>query len=687
MNVIVKACTKALCVSLLSVAVLVGQASAETKTKTFSVISNGEKVGSLKAEIKGGVTELDYIVRNNGRGPKWTERIVTNKNGDLLEWSVQGESTFGGAVDEEYVWKDGRAKWRSQADSGDVEAVKPGVYIANDTSPWSNGVYAKVFLKTKRDELAVLPGGTMRLKRIGSDQLKAGKNTIPVDIYAISGVDLTPSFFMLDKQGDLAATVPGGSATESVTIREGFESEAPRLEALSNKLTRDMAEELQSKLAHKFDGPIHYQNVRILDTEKGVTSGLARVTVFHGKIAAIDYDDPVAKPREGEVVIDGEGGVLVPGLHDMHAHDTMWSGLFYIAAGVTATRDQGNDPEMIIKLSEDYDAGVLAGPRIVRNGFIEGRSNYSARVAFIADTLEQGLDDVRWYADHGFFQIKLYNSINPEWVKPMAAEAHRLGMGVTGHVPAFMSPDDAILAGYDDIAHINQLELGWLLKEGEDTRTPLRLTGLARGAHLSLDDPKVKRTVALMKEHGVALDTTTVILERLMLSRAGEIAEGDAAYLSHAPIGYQRYRKRTFVPLDAPGADDEYQLGFKKLVEVMGLLYGNGIQMLPGTDDATGFTVHRELELYAEAGIPNAEVMRLATLAAEKYLKRDQMLGSIKTGKYADFFLVPNDPLEDISNVRGAKLVSRGDSIYFPSEIYEALAFKPFSQPPHLEQH
>ena len=112
MNVIVKACTKALCVSLLSVAVLVGQASAETKTKTFSVISNGEKVGSLKAEIKGGVTELDYIVRNNGRGPKWTERIVTNKNGDLLEWSVQGESTFGGAVDEEYVWKDGRAKWR-----------------------------------------------------------------------------------------------------------------------------------------------------------------------------------------------------------------------------------------------------------------------------------------------------------------------------------------------------------------------------------------------------------------------------------------------------------------------------------------------------------------------------------------------------------------------------------------------
>ena len=69
---------------------------------------------------------------------------------------------------------------------------------------------------------------------------------------------------------------------------------------------------------------------------------------------------------------------------------------------------------------------------------------------------------VHWYADRGYREIKIYNSFNPDWMKPVAAEAHRLGLGVTGHVPAFSSPDRVIADGYDTIAHINQLMLGWL---------------------------------------------------------------------------------------------------------------------------------------------------------------------------------------------------------------------------------
>lgn len=659
------------------------ETAAAVETKRFSVVSSGEKVGLLVATIDGSVVDLDYIVRNNGRGPKWTERIETGKDGRVVKWTVSGESTFGAAVDEEYVWTEGRAKWRSQADEGDVAAPEPAVYVANDSSPWSDGVYVKALLKAKDGRVPVLPGGALQLETIRKDRLGEGRGAIPVTIYAISGVDMQPSFVMIDKDGDLAATIGRGS----VTVREGFEDQVPLLEDLSVELTREKVLAMQRALSHRYDGPIHYQNVRVFDPVKGAVSDLARVTVFQDRIAAIDYDNPAAQPREGETVIDGEGGVLVPGLHDMHSHSSPWSGFFYLAAGVTGTRDQGNGQEEILELMADIEAGDLAGPRIVRNGFIEGRSEHSARVAVIADTLEEGLDAVRWYADHGFFQIKLYNSIKPEWVKPLADEAKRLGLGVTGHVPAFMTPDEAILAGYDDIAHINQFVLGWLLKEGEDTRTPLRLTGLARGAHFDLDDPKVKRTVALMKEHDVALDTTTVILERLMLSRAGEVAEGDTPYLDHAPIGYQRYRKRTFVPLDRPEADEEYRKGFQMLMDMMMLLHKNDVQLLPGTDDGTGFTLHRELELYAKAGIPNAEVLRLATLACEEYLGRDQDLGTIEPGKYADFFLIAENPLEDIGAIRDIRLVSRGEQIYFPSEIYEALAFEPFASPPPVERH
>ena len=117
-------------------------------------------------------------------------------------------------------------------------------------------------------------------------------------------------------------------------------------------------------------------------------------------------------------------------------------------------------------LSARIDAGELPGPRIWRAGLLEGRSPYSARIGLIANSQDEAIAHVRWYADHGYRMIKIYNSMNPDWVKAIAAEAHRLGLRVNGHVPAFMSPDRAILDGYDEITHVNQLALGWVLKPG-----------------------------------------------------------------------------------------------------------------------------------------------------------------------------------------------------------------------------
>ena len=392
------------------------------------------------------------------------------------------------------------------------------------------------------------------------------------------------------------------------------------------------------------------------------------------------------RPTPDQLVIDGEGGTLLPGLHDMHSHATLRTGLFYLAAGVTGTRDQGNVNEFLLDLIPRIEAGEIAGPRIVPNGFIEGRSPFSARLGTIPEREEEALRAVDWYADHGYRQIKIYNSMTPGWVAKLAARAHARGLRVSGHVPAFMSPDQAILDGYDDIAHVNQLMLGWLLQPTDDTRTLLRLTGMARGATLDLASPRVQRTVGLMKSHGIALDTTAVILERLMTSRAGVVPDGDVDYLDNVPIGYQRFRKRSFVPLASPEEDAQYLRGFAKVLEVLKLLYDSGIQLLPGTDDATGFTVHREVELYAKAGIPPAVALRLATLDAARYLGLDHDTGSIERGKYADFMLVPGDPLQDLRTIKRARLVMKGGTLYYPAEIYEALSIRPFAPPPPVQE-
>ncbi|MGA3089543.1 MAG: amidohydrolase family protein [Terriglobales bacterium] len=274
--------------------------------------------------------------------------------------------------------------------------------------------------------------------------------------------------------------------------------------------------------------------------------------------------------------------------------------------------------------------------------------------------------------------------MNPDWVKPIADEAHHLGMTVTGHIPAFDTPDRAIHDGYDEITHVNQLMLGWLLKPGEDTRTPLRLTAMARAATLDLASTPVQNTLSLMKAHHIAHDPTAVILERLMLSRAGTVQPGDVDYLDHMPIAYQRYRRRTFVAINNSSEDDAYRAAFLKVIDTLKMLHDNGIRLLPGTDDTTGFTLHRELELYTKAGLTAAEALRAATLSTEQYFGHADELGTIERGKIADFFLIAGDPTKDIRAIKLPRLVSKGEAIYFPSEIYQALSIQPFASPPTI---
>jgi imidazolonepropionase-like amidohydrolase len=207
---------------------------------------------------------------------------------------------------------------------------------------------------------------------------------------------------------------------------------------------------------------------------------------------------------------------------------------------------------------------------------------------------------------------------------------------------------------------------------------------MARAADLDLTSPKVRHTIDLMKAHNTGLDTTAVILERLMLSRAGQIAAQDAPYLDHMPIGYQRYRKRSFVNFKDDGEKAQYDRAFSQVMATLALLHREGIRLWPGTDDATGFTVHRELELYGELGMSPGEVLRVATYDCDQYLSRDQRYGSLARGKRADFFLVPGDPSKDISAIRRIQLVMKDGVIYYPQEIYEALGIKPFELPPSL---
>jgi imidazolonepropionase-like amidohydrolase len=226
--------------------------------------------------------------------------------------------------------------------------------------------------------------------------------------------------------------------------------------------------------------------------------------------------------------------------------------------------------------------------------------------------------------------------------------------------------------------------LGWLLNVGEDTRSPLRLTAMARAADLDLASPRVQKTVALMKEKQAGLDSTISIVEQLMTSRAGQVPENAVEYLDHMPIGYQRYRRRSYVQFKDQDENDKYMRAFAKVVDAIAMLHRERIPLWPGTDDTIGFSLHRELELYVKAGMTPAEALRVATYDCDKYLGRDQLYGSIQRGKRADFILTPGDPSKDIKALHAIRMVVKDGVVYFPSELHAALGISPFAEPPKI---
>jgi imidazolonepropionase-like amidohydrolase len=107
------------------------------------------------------------------------------------------------------------------------------------------------------------------------------------------------------------------------------------------------------------------------------------------------------------------------------------------------------------------------------------------------------------------------------------------------------------------------------------------------------------------------------------------------------------------------------------------VLHRAGVPLLAGTDDLAGFTLHRELELYVEAGIPAPEALRIATLGAAEVTGRAESLGTVEPGKLADLILVAGNPAEDISDVRKVEVTIKGGTLYRSAELYQALGIRP----------
>jgi len=663
-----------------SVSQVPSSSSASSGKEFFSILVAGTQVGKLETEHDAGNTQIDYAYRNNGRGPTITESVAIGENGLPTNWSISGATTFGNKVDEQFVLTGGEASWKDATGAGNTTLTEPSIYVAQDSSPYALWIYAKALLADEDHSMPVLPGGTLKLDKIEQIKVTGEGGQINVTSYALSGIDLNPTYFLLDDQNAFFAFMTPRFAI----IRSGYEAEDERLRGLSTEYAAKRFEDIQQRLAKNFDGPVRIKDVRIFNPGTQSLTEPVSVVVMRNRIHNILPVDSPSSPSEVE--IDGEGGTLVAGFYEMHTHLGQNNALLNIAAGVTSVRDMGNNNEVLSELIGKIKSGRLAGPRVIRSGFIEGKSPFSSNNGMIVSSEEEAVAAVRSYTGGEFYQIKIYNSINPDWVPAMIAEAHANGLKVAGHVPAFSNADAMIAAGYDEMTHINQVMLGWVLEEGEDTRTLLRLTALKRLPSLEEDDPAIAATIDAMAANNVAIDPTLAIHENLLRSRNGTTAPGVVDYIDHMPVEVQRSAKTAWADISTPGNDRAYWQAFDKIIETVSAMRDKGIQLVPGTDLGGSFSYHRELELYQLAGMSAAEILKWATYDMAAYVGQQDELGSIEVGKLADFFLIPGDPTVDLKAIKTISLVVKDGTFYFPSEIYPEFGIRPFVAAPLVTQ-
>jgi imidazolonepropionase-like amidohydrolase len=657
------------------VLVLLAPAAALAQAERLTVILGGRAIGRLTATTEANTVVIDYDYKNNGRGPTLAEMITLTAKGLPSAWTITGATTFGNKIDERFGLSGARAEWRDSTGPGSMASDGEAVYVPQTASPWSLGLYARLLNKTVTKRMPALPSGTLTLKRGAELTMSGAPGTVRVTAYTLAGTSTVPDYLLLDARGALFAVI----SPSFVLVREGYEKEDARLRALAATMSSDRLVAIQKAAAHRYGAPVRIRNVRVFNPRtKSLTEPVS--VVVHGN--AIAGVEPASSPTTpGEVTIDGGNGTLVPGMFEMHAHLDQEDALLNLLSGTTSVRDMGNNNEGLDGLIARIEAGTIGGPRVTRSGFIEGESPFNANMGIVVDSEAAALDAVRWYGARGYWQIKVYNSINPAWVPAMVQEAHRLGMRVAGHVPAFTNADAVIAAGYDELTHINQFMLGWVLEPTEDTRTLLRLTGMKRFPSVELSGASARRTIDAMAQRKLAIDPTLAIHEELTLNRNGAVPPGAADYLDHMPVGYQRSAKAARTDVSAPGDDDSYRRAFDTILATVKELRDRGVTLIPGTDLGGSFTYHRELELYQRIGMTPADILAWATLDMARYLGQDQRLGSIEKGKLADFFLVPGDPTRDFKAVKSIRMVVKDGLVYFPSEIYPEFGITPFAEP------
>jgi imidazolonepropionase-like amidohydrolase len=496
---------------------------------------------------------------------------------------------------------------------------------------------------------AEAPGTEALIEVAGQDTIDKGGEPVRLTRYSVGNVVWGRETIWLNETGEIAGAVSYAGGLPLEAVRTEYRSAFPQLirGAIADRMKELAA--LRRSIPPLAGSEFAIAGAMLIDGTGTVPVPDAVVVVRDGRIAAAGPRSQVAVPP-GMPVVDGRGATLLPGLWEMHAHfaQTEW-GPAYLAAGVTTARDCGGEFEFITAVRDLIESGNGLGPRLVLAGLVD-RSGTGTFGVNWADTPAEGRAQVARYKAAGFSQMKIYSRIQPDVLAAIATEAHRQGMTVTGHVPEGMTAIQAVEAGMDQINHFGPVYQE-IRRAGDGSQ----------------------RTIQFFKDHHTVVDPTMAWGELLGRPMNVDIASFEPGF-AKAP-----YTLTSVIgTAGTPAASAPQSARLNPQFAVLRALYAAGIPIVAGTDKAVpGHSVHRELELYVQAGLTPMQVIQLATSGAAKVMGMDREVGTVEAGKRADLILVQGNPLERFTDLRKVTRVVTKGRMYDPAELWKAVGFQP----------
>jgi imidazolonepropionase-like amidohydrolase len=617
---------------------------------------DGSKMSRDSMLLRGQVWELD-------------QKVVMGTDGMPASMVVRGVTPEGDAT-ETFQVSGGKAAWKSPVDAGNGAYIEPAFYVAQGGTFAGTQLLLEALLASKDKSVALLPGGRAHAERLTEISIGEGSAKKTITAWAITGLAPSPMPVWATADNKFFGFVSG-----LALLPVGYESAFNPLDKAQDDALAARSPGLVKALLKTPQGPVAFTHVRaFLDGARFADD--QTVIVEHGLISAAGPAASTPAPKSAEI-IDGAGKTLVPGLWDCHQHfgdDS--TGPFLLSLGITSARDPGNDNRLTLARAARRAKGELLSPKVYPSALIDGKGPNSAQLGTIVTSQEEAIAAVDKAKADGFTGIKFYGTYNPAWVAPAAAEAHKLGLHVHGHVPAGMRPSEAIAAGYDEITHIYFVMMEAMPDSVVATSNGInRFEGTGRySKDVELNAAPIKSLVATMAERRIVSDPTLVVAESLFVPENGDLSPAYAPFVGTLPPATERgFRQGGFaVPKDLTRED--YRKSFAKLSDLVALMHKSGIEIVAGTD-GSGLELVRELELYVAAGFTPEEALASATISPARLLKVEKTTGSIAVGKAADLVLVEGDPSRRIGDLRNTRTVMMDGKLMDADALRSASGF------------